>query len=209
LKSDEWHTTITIYLLVALISLWGERTLHISTDKKATHLWCVLNHTMCLVSAVQLACIRTMTTSCAKPYHQYMAAWVSELTTLHPHVTARPNGHMALHIYDFYSFLVLFILGGASLSSTSLGCFSIYWTIINLVCLFLWGQIYINQFQVSWSPLCSSCSLMLQTFNTGWVGLTVLLPFKNAINPSMNSMACLQVMKSIKVFQGVVFLCRA
>jgi hypothetical protein len=124
---------IIIYLP---ISLWGEGTSHASTDK-ATHLWHVLNHTMCLISAVWLACMRTMATSHAKAYHQYMAAWVSKLTTLHPHFTAQPNGHMALYIYDFLLLLFLFVLSGASLSSASLGCFSLYQTIMNLVCLFL------------------------------------------------------------------------
>ena len=101
LKADEWRTMITIYLPIALISLWGEGTSHVSIDE-ATHLQCVLDHTMCLVSAVWLTCmLRTMTTFRAKAYREYMAAWVSDLTTLHPHVTARPNGHMALHIYDF------------------------------------------------------------------------------------------------------------
>ena len=78
---------ITIYLLIALISLWGEGTLHISTNE-ATHLQRVLDYTMCLVSVIRLACMRTMTTSCAKAYCQYMAAWVSNLTMLNPNVTA-------------------------------------------------------------------------------------------------------------------------
>jgi hypothetical protein len=125
LKADEWHTMIMIYLHIALISSWGEGTSHISTDE-TTHLWHVLNHTMCLVSAVQLACMRTMTTSHTKAYHQYMVAWVSELTTLHPHATARPMGTWPSIYMTFCFFLVLFILGGAPLSSTSLGCFSIY-----------------------------------------------------------------------------------
>ena len=86
LKADEWHTMITIYLPIALISLWGEGTLHVSANE-ATHLWHVLDHTMCLISAIQLACMRTTTTSRVKAYHQYMAAWVLDLTTLHPHIT--------------------------------------------------------------------------------------------------------------------------
>jgi nitrate reductase gamma subunit len=100
MKADEWRTMFTIYLPIALISLWGQGTLHSSVNE-ATHLQRILDHTMNLVCAVGLACRRTMTTSRAQAYRKYMAAWVSDLTTLHPHVTARPNGHMALHIYDF------------------------------------------------------------------------------------------------------------
>ena len=41
LKADEWHTMATIYLPIALISLWGENTRH-ATPAIATRLLQVL-----------------------------------------------------------------------------------------------------------------------------------------------------------------------
>jgi hypothetical protein len=60
LKADEWRTMTTVYLPMALISLWGKGTSHAS-QLAAARLKGVLDHTMALVSAIILACMRTMT----------------------------------------------------------------------------------------------------------------------------------------------------
>lgn len=54
-KADEWRTMATVYLPIALISMWGEGTTHPSPDIAIYFLW-VLDHTMALVCAVLLAC---------------------------------------------------------------------------------------------------------------------------------------------------------
>ena len=100
LKADEWRTMSTIYLPLALVSLWGEGTSHRSLDVGA-HSHCVLDHTMAVVSAVTLACSRTMSNACTVAYRTYIAIYIRDLQYLHPEATCRTNQHMAMHIYDF------------------------------------------------------------------------------------------------------------
>ena len=100
LKADEWCTMITIYLPIALISLWSTGVSE-SPHRAAPHLQLVLNHIMALVSAVILASMRTSTESRAKAYQENMVEYLHNLKELFPHVTYRPNHHMALHISDF------------------------------------------------------------------------------------------------------------
>ena len=100
LKADEWRTMATIYLPLALISLWGEGTSHPSPDI-CIKLCRVLDHTMALVSAITLLCLRTTSQARAIAYRTYMAIYIRELQDLHPEATRRTNHHMAMHIYDF------------------------------------------------------------------------------------------------------------
>jgi len=60
LKADKWRTMTTVYLPMALISLWGKGTSHAS-QSAAARLKGVLDHTIGLVSAITLACMRIMT----------------------------------------------------------------------------------------------------------------------------------------------------
>ena len=100
LKADEWRTMSNIYLPLALVSLWGEGTSHPSADigVKLRH---VLDHTMALVSAITLACLRTMSQAHTTAYRNYIAIYIRELQNLPPEATCRTNQHMAMHIYDF------------------------------------------------------------------------------------------------------------
>jgi len=100
LKADEWRTMTTVYLPMALISLWGKGTSHAS-QSAAARLKGVLDHTMALVSAITLACMRTMTETRMTAYRIYLMTWVSELKDHHPEAEHRVNNHMAFHIYDF------------------------------------------------------------------------------------------------------------
>jgi hypothetical protein len=100
LKADEWRAITTIYLPIALISLWGKGTAQVS-QSAAARLKQVLDHTMDLVSAVSLACMRTMTESRMDAYRLHLGSWVSGLKILHPNAEHRVNHHMAFHIYDF------------------------------------------------------------------------------------------------------------
>jgi hypothetical protein len=69
LKADEWWTMITIYLPMAYGS-------HLSLAHAKSY---YVSHLCCL------ACMYENHDNLS--YHQYMAAWVSELTTLYPHVS--------------------------------------------------------------------------------------------------------------------------
>jgi len=100
LKADEWRTLATIYLPLALVSLWGEGSAHRSHEVKA-HLWAVLDNTMALVSAICIACSRTMTHSCITAYRSCILTWLSTLPVALPAAKPIPNCHMACHIYDY------------------------------------------------------------------------------------------------------------
>ena len=90
----------TIYLPLALVSLWRDGMSHESPDD-TSRLCLVLDHTMALVSAITLACKRTMTQVRASAYHDCVATWLGNLTKIHLEACPQPNCHMALHIYDF------------------------------------------------------------------------------------------------------------
>lgn len=106
LKADEWRTITTVYLPIALVSLWGEGTRQLS-PAVGNMLRKTLDHTMDLISATTLASLRTMTQNRATWYQKYIISWLSQFPELHPDFAhdRRPNKHMAVHIYDF---LILF-----------------------------------------------------------------------------------------------------
>jgi hypothetical protein len=97
-KADEWRSLITVYIPIALISLWG-------VGNAGSDLEVILDHTMDLVSAVYLACSRTMSSERALAYRSCIAQYVGVLKNAHPRFSLRPNHHAAFHIYDY---LVLF-----------------------------------------------------------------------------------------------------
>jgi len=100
LKADEWRTMTTVYLPVALISAWGDGSPHPSVQE-AAYFRSILDHTMNLVCAVSLVCMRTMTTTRMELYRIFITSWVSKLKIFHPEAKDRVNFHMAIHIYDF------------------------------------------------------------------------------------------------------------
>lgn len=100
IKADEWRSLITVYIPIALISLWGADTSHPS-DEVGTLLRTVLDHTMELVCAVYLVCARTATADRAHAYRSHIARYVANLTKIHPTFALRPNHHAAFHIYDY------------------------------------------------------------------------------------------------------------
>jgi hypothetical protein len=100
LKADEWRTMATIYLPIALISIWGEGTTH-ATPELASTLRQVLDHTMDLVRAIYLAGTRTTTEARTSAYHHYIKSWLSKQRILHPTSNHRANAHMAVHVADF------------------------------------------------------------------------------------------------------------
>lgn len=100
LKADEWRTMTTVYLPLALVSVWGEGSAH-PTREVAAHLRQVLDHTMHLVSAIRISCYRVMTASRITAYRSHITAWLASLKRLFPDASFRPNGHMACHISDY------------------------------------------------------------------------------------------------------------
>lgn len=100
LKADEWRTMTTVFIPLALVSLWGDGSAHPSKEV-ADRLRCVLDHTMHLVCAVQIACYRIMTRSRMEAYQKCITSWLADLKLVLPDVSLRPNAHMACHIYDY------------------------------------------------------------------------------------------------------------
>jgi hypothetical protein len=100
LKADEWRSVATIYLPLALVTLWGEKTNHKSA-KIASEMRLLLDHTMSLFSAIHLACSPTISHADAEEYRKMIASYMENLQKLYPMARHHPNHHMALHIYDF------------------------------------------------------------------------------------------------------------
>ena len=108
LKADKWLMMTTIYLPVALVSLWGKGTVRPS-PQVASFARKVPDHTMALVSAISLACMHTMTKSWTNAYPKYILSWMVDLTDMHPKAKHSVNGHMAICICDFFIFLVQYV----------------------------------------------------------------------------------------------------
>ncbi|KIK12696.1 hypothetical protein PISMIDRAFT_45180, partial [Pisolithus microcarpus 441] len=72
LKADEWRTLATIYLPLALVSLWGEGSTY-----------------------------RSHEASCIMAYCTCITTWLSTLPNALPAAKPRPNCHMACHISDY------------------------------------------------------------------------------------------------------------
>ncbi|KAG2747943.1 hypothetical protein P692DRAFT_20735199, partial [Suillus brevipes Sb2] len=100
MKADEWRSLITVYIPIALVSLWGAGTSHPS-DEVGTRHRAILDHTMELVCAVYLACARSTSAERAHAYRSHIARYVGNLKKIHPTFALRPNHHAAFHIYDF------------------------------------------------------------------------------------------------------------
>ena len=100
MKADEWRNLSTIFIPLALISMWGEGTSHASLEEGA-QLRRILDHTMFLVSAISLACMRTMTQTRSDAYLKYMTQYLKQLAVLHPDIDYRPNHHMSMHLPHF------------------------------------------------------------------------------------------------------------
>jgi hypothetical protein len=101
LSADEWRSMASVYLPLALVSLWGDVSPHNLPD--AGRLRNVLDHSMALFSATRLACLRTMTHARREAYRTCMIRYIQTLSSelYGEENLIRPNHHMALHIYDF------------------------------------------------------------------------------------------------------------
>lgn len=102
IKADEWRSLSTIYLPIALISLWGADSVHPS-PARAARLRQVLDHTMLLVAVVILACKHTMTLQRSQNYLENLTQYLERLTEIHPDARHLPNHHMAMHLPHFFS----------------------------------------------------------------------------------------------------------
>jgi hypothetical protein len=100
-KADEWRNLSTIFIPLALIIMWGEGSSH-SSPEDAARFREILDHTMLMVSAISLACMRTMTQTRSAAYLKYMAQYIEDLIIIHPQINHRPNHHMSMHLPHFF-----------------------------------------------------------------------------------------------------------
>jgi hypothetical protein len=100
MKAAEWRVLATVFLPIALVSLWGEGMIH-KTPEDASAFRGILDHTMALFSAVTLICYRSTTRRRANEFLRYLTRYIRDLTIIHPHTHHLPNQHMAFHLYDF------------------------------------------------------------------------------------------------------------
>jgi hypothetical protein len=101
IKADEWRILSTVYLPIALVTLWGDRA---AANDPNSYLHSVLDHTMALFQAVTLVCRYTMNLRRVTAYRTLMKQWIDNLFDVHPHAKdhhLRPNVHASLHLYDF------------------------------------------------------------------------------------------------------------
>jgi hypothetical protein len=93
----------TIYLPLALVSLWGDNQGRQPLEDSASVQ--ALDHAMHLFQAVTIAMRYTVTTKLAMAYRTHMKLWIESLQQLYPKVAqqkrTRTNIHIALHIHDF------------------------------------------------------------------------------------------------------------
>ena|SRR5437870_2470944 len=100
LKAAEWRSLATLYLPLALTTLWGEGTSHPS-EQEAQTLREILDNSMILFIATRMICSRTMTRDRVTAIRACMSVYVRRVQEIHPHFIPRPNHHMAQHIADF------------------------------------------------------------------------------------------------------------
>ena len=93
LKADDWRSLCTTTLPMSLIRLWA--------DKTDEHHTVLLEMTLCLVSAVIVACSRSTSQQHADEYAAYMLRYRELLHSKFPDFVAKPNFHFALHIPEF------------------------------------------------------------------------------------------------------------
>jgi hypothetical protein len=102
IKADEWQLLSTIYLPIALVTLWGEQNgIPVEQTSPVAN---VLDHTMALFQAVTISCRYRMNTIHATRYREFIKKWVDSLYRCHPHTIKHPlrqNVHASFHIYDF------------------------------------------------------------------------------------------------------------
>ncbi|KAG9223512.1 hypothetical protein CCMSSC00406_0007004 [Pleurotus cornucopiae] len=100
LKADEWRSMSSIYLPLALVTLWGEGS-QMASHPDAEYYQHILNLTMLLASAMFLISRRTTSAEIAESYRRCIKDWTKLFYEVLPTAALRPNLHMAFHVYDF------------------------------------------------------------------------------------------------------------
>lgn len=92
LSADQWHTTCTVLLPVALTVLWGNET-----GRQRD----MLNNFMDLATAVVLAGMWRISSTHIALFEQYLRRYLNNLKDLYKEAKVIPNHHLALHLPIF------------------------------------------------------------------------------------------------------------
>lgn len=98
LKADQWRTLYTIFIPLAMISLWVDDIPGAAPN--ANTMSAVLENLMALVTFVSVACKHSTSAERRTVYLQHIRSYVQGLQTLYPGFLL-PSHHLAFHIYDF------------------------------------------------------------------------------------------------------------
>ncbi len=98
LKADQWRTLGTVYLPVSLVRLWAPP--HRDNPQQAGRQK-LLSLTLSLISAINIASLRTTSRDKANLYTKYMTEYLEGLRNLMPDYQFRPNHHMAFHLSEY------------------------------------------------------------------------------------------------------------
>lgn len=90
----------TVFLPIALISVWGEGTNH-GSDSASKHALDVLDITMHLVTAVTISCLESLTQALAETYLKSISLWTEHVYQAFPDTPERTNVHISFHVFDF------------------------------------------------------------------------------------------------------------
>lgn len=98
MKADQWRILWTIYIPLALLSLWMQGLP--TTSQNAELMGVVLENAMALVSLVTTACKHSMTQLRMDSYRENTRHYLDTLKKVYPGFII-PSHHMIFHIYDF------------------------------------------------------------------------------------------------------------
>lgn len=98
LKADQWRILGTKYLPVSLVRLWHQSS---GNDERSMQCNKLLSVTLSLISAIVIACRRTISPADATLYLCHMKSYLDGLRDLIPDYQFRPNHHMALHLPEY------------------------------------------------------------------------------------------------------------
>jgi hypothetical protein len=92
LSADQWRTVCSINLPITLIRMWSN-----NTDRKQE----MLDNFMDLVTAVEVGSMLTTNDDLIQLYNTTMHRYLTNMKSLYPESTVKPNHHYALHLGDF------------------------------------------------------------------------------------------------------------
>lgn len=98
MKADQWRILWTIYIPIALISLWVQGMPNAANN--AAEMERVFENAMALVSLVTLACKHTTSEDRAKEYREYVRIYIEGLKAMFPGFLL-PYHHALFHIFEF------------------------------------------------------------------------------------------------------------